>query len=178
MNKFPTKQEIEREWMDLQQVEACSGGEYPHSRKLIRNWTDRGLVQIKNPNPGTNEKRLYSLKNAIELSVMRDMVSDGKTVRTARIIADKAIKYVYQLIKKRISLDELDIQGHILIYMGTLGTSGAKYFVVEPDKIVEWLTKPQSDMFHVTGSPPMNFHVYHIDYSILRCIQTYQEIKG
>lgn len=178
LDQIPTKQEFEREWMSLQDLVLAVPGEVNSLRKAFRNWTDRGIIEISNPNPGTNEKRMYSLKNAVEATVMLFSVSGGNTLKSARLLADRVISYSYELIASKTDLSDLRAADKVLLYWGDLGTSHAQHFIVSPHEIQRWLTSStDSELHRQVGSGPMHVNMIHVDYLIWKCIDGYRDLE-
>jgi len=166
-------EEFEREWMELRIVSEVSGGV---PTKNIRNWTDRDYIQISNRNPGTNEKRLYSLKHAIEISAISLLTMDKKPAPTAKILAEKIVNYAAGIFAAGRSIDDLQQSYRVLVYFGTPGQKDFKAVVCEPSEIPKWLEKPyETKMTKLLGFGPMNFQIFHIDYLIQRCCETYED---
>lgn len=67
--------------------------------KSIRTWTDRELLDFYNPKPGSNNPRLYSLANAIQLHTMYIMTFRGLSVQQAIKIGKAAQVYTSRLIE-------------------------------------------------------------------------------
>ena len=80
-------EEYEREWLDVKSVAEVSGVPI----KTVRNWTDRGYIDISNINPGTNEKRLYSLKSAVQIGSILSLTIGGLPAAKAQNVSVIAV---------------------------------------------------------------------------------------
>lgn len=81
-----TVTEFERPWLKLRAVAALGlPGE-----KLIRNWTDRGFVSVVDKNPGHRNLRLFSLKNAIEITFLHELAVCGNPLPLAARLSQRA----------------------------------------------------------------------------------------
>lgn len=157
--------------MDLQTVHFVSG-DVP--TKLIRNLTDRGLIKIKNRNPGTNQKRLYSLQNAIEIWCMWHFMNEGRTGPVARILTDKIVGYAQRVFLPGVTIDDLLMSGRVMVYKGVPGESGFEAAACEPSEIPKWIETPnQTSLTDLLRGTPMSFYIFHIDYLLQRCTEAY-----
>jgi hypothetical protein len=59
--------------------------------KAIRNWTDRGLVDVEARNPGINTPRLYSLHSCVQISVLGLYSFTAGSLTLAKKIADLVV---------------------------------------------------------------------------------------
>ncbi len=91
------KEEIFRPWLAVGVVGLLGPG---MPVKTIQSWTDKGYVEVENPNPGKNSPRVYSLANAIQLICMYEATNAGLAVKWASIFGKKCIHRFIHIIEK------------------------------------------------------------------------------
>lgn len=88
--------EIDRYWLNVRAVHSVA---LPGATvKDIRNWSDRGLVDVAEQNPGTNTPRRYSLASALQISVLRQFTWAGSPLTLAKKLADYATARLRDLV--------------------------------------------------------------------------------
>lgn len=130
-----TKQELHKPWMKLYAVSALCPADIPV--KWIRNWTDRGLINLAEPNPGIRKARLYSLANAIQITCLAHLTACGNTLSFSKRIADLALSRVQDLIEDKCNWQYLvDYPEEAEFFIYSVGPNGKIQGVFrKPDKI-------------------------------------------
>ncbi len=162
-------EEYEREWLDVKSVAEVS--DVPI--KTVRNWTDRGFIDIDNINPGTNEKRLYSLKSAVQIASMHSLITGGLTAPRAQNVLVTAVSIAIGLISPGITVEQMTEFNLEVRFYGTPSELDYDWVMGHPSKIYEKVlerAKKNPEILHLSGS------IFPVSHIIRRCLLAYLKV--
>lgn len=138
--------------------------------KNLQNWAERGLLDIDNPRPGRQGKRLYTAVGVIMLAAMNRMVKFGLGPTDARDLVDPIAECAVQLWRRAPDEEGQHGERKIVHEYGKLVTYRRGYVVRRGDAYAMNIqTEPfQSDLSpHQRLGLPWDYHVIEIDLMVI-----------
>ena len=162
-------EEYEREWLDVKSVAEVS--DVP--LKTVRNWTDRGYIVVDNISPGTNEKRLYSLKSAVQIASMHSLTTGGLTAPRAQNVSIYAVSIAIGLISPGITVEQMTGLNLEVRFYGTPSELDFDWVMGHPSEIYKKVlerAKKNPEILHLSGS------IFPVSHIIRRCFRAYLKV--
>lgn len=138
--------------------------------KNLQNWAERGLLEIDDPRPGRQAKRLYTAVGVIMLAAMNRMVKFGLGPTDARDLIDPIAECAVRLWSRAPDEEGQHGERKIVHEYGKLVTYRRGYVVRQGDRYAMNIqTEPfQSDLSpHQRLSLPWDYHVIEIDLMVI-----------
>jgi hypothetical protein len=90
-------EDAERYWLTLRAAHEVAVS--APDLKAIRNWTDRGLIDVEARHPGANTPRLYSLISCLQISVLGLFSFTAGSLTIAKKVADVTVDRLRNLLQ-------------------------------------------------------------------------------
>ncbi len=144
--------------------------------KSIRNWSDRNLVSLADPKPGIRVPRLYSLANAIQLTILHYLSVSGNNLKFAQKIANLAVERTEKLISEKPDWESMrDYREDQPLFIFTVGPDGNIHGLFKtPKETVEVI----SGVNPITGFVGVEKRILPLDSIIAWVITRYMESKA
>jgi hypothetical protein len=165
--------EIDRYWLKLREAHECAVGDM--QSKDIRNWTDRGLVDVKDSPAGTGSPRLYSLASCLQISALHNFKASGGSLTLAKKIADIAVERLRELVAKETDFSSRFAEARhecFLVYT-VRADERVSYLFMTPDEIASVLSETLGLGARLPG---LEKRLFKIDELISRQIENYFDL--
>lgn len=157
--------------MGLRAAIALSGiGLTKETLKSVRNWTDRGLVRLMEPNPGINSPRRYSIENVVEIRALFEAKLAGSPLQLGQQLADIMIARLRAKIAMKVRWWDEDDECE-LIYGIRYGRID-KHAFLSPDRIAASY-KTQGGVAAEIAAVGMGRTHFPADYLLRRILEEY-----
>jgi hypothetical protein len=174
MNWTLTESDFGLAWMSISELTDVAGGEPAWTRSL-QNWTDRGLIAVRQAKGAERKWRKFSLTNAIELMVIYDISNSGTPLAIAAKVARELVRRAKRKVVEGVDWAHEDDECEFVYRVLPDGAIRGRYMTA--DQIGKNFTTTGGLKHELGGGTRTEVRLYSADYNLRRLLERYLECR-